>query len=81
VIVTMQTAHSGEEVPGGTRGPAAQSDVSGLRIVDPALAPSRQATSDKFPHMHGCTADGPALQLSMMRDTQTDFENCPVPKA
>ena len=25
-------------------------------------------------HMHGCTDDGPALQLSMMRDTQTTFE-------
>jgi quercetin dioxygenase-like cupin family protein len=34
-----------------------------------------------IPHMHGCTTDGPALQVSMMRDTQTDFENCPVPEA
>jgi quercetin dioxygenase-like cupin family protein len=25
-------------------------------------------------HMHGCTADGAALQLSMMRDTQTTFD-------
>jgi quercetin dioxygenase-like cupin family protein len=25
-------------------------------------------------HMHGCTDDGPALQLSMMRDTQTTFD-------
>jgi quercetin dioxygenase-like cupin family protein len=25
-------------------------------------------------HMHGCTADGPALQLSLMRDTQTTFD-------
>ncbi len=29
-------------------------------------------------HMHGCTDDGPALQLSMMRDTQTTFDvPCP----
>jgi quercetin dioxygenase-like cupin family protein len=29
-------------------------------------------------HMHGCTADGPALQLSLMRDTQTSFDvECP----
>ena len=29
-------------------------------------------------HMHGCTADGPALQLSLMRDTQTTFDAvCP----
>jgi quercetin dioxygenase-like cupin family protein len=29
-------------------------------------------------HMHGCTDDGPALQLSLMRDTQTDFDvQCP----
>jgi quercetin dioxygenase-like cupin family protein len=33
------------------------------------------------PHMHGCAADAPALQLSMMRDTQTDFDTCPVPAA
>jgi quercetin dioxygenase-like cupin family protein len=25
-------------------------------------------------HMHGCTDDGPALQLSLMRDTQTTFD-------
>jgi quercetin dioxygenase-like cupin family protein len=25
-------------------------------------------------HMHGCTDDGPSLQLSMMRDTQTTFD-------
>jgi quercetin dioxygenase-like cupin family protein len=25
-------------------------------------------------HMHGCTPDGPALQLSLMRDTQTTFD-------
>jgi quercetin dioxygenase-like cupin family protein len=30
-------------------------------------------------HMHGCTADGPALQLSLMRDTQTSFD-VPVPE-
>jgi quercetin dioxygenase-like cupin family protein len=30
-------------------------------------------------HMHGCTADGPALQLSLMRDTQTSFDvECPA---
>jgi quercetin dioxygenase-like cupin family protein len=29
-------------------------------------------------HMHGCTADGPALHLSLMRDTPTDFDApCP----
>jgi quercetin dioxygenase-like cupin family protein len=29
-------------------------------------------------HMHGCTDDGPALQLSLMRDTQTTFDvECP----
>jgi quercetin dioxygenase-like cupin family protein len=29
-------------------------------------------------HMHGCTDDGPALQLSLMRDTQTTFDvPCP----
>jgi quercetin dioxygenase-like cupin family protein len=29
-------------------------------------------------HMHGCTSDGPALQLSLMRDTQTTFDvACP----
>jgi quercetin dioxygenase-like cupin family protein len=33
------------------------------------------------PHMHGCTDAGPALQLSIMRDTQTDFDGCPVPDA
>ena len=31
-------------------------------------------------HMHGCTDGGPALQLSMMRDTQTTFDvECPEP--
>jgi quercetin dioxygenase-like cupin family protein len=25
-------------------------------------------------HMHGCTDDGPALQISIMRDTPSDFE-------
>lgn len=25
-------------------------------------------------HMHGCTEDGSALQLSLMRDTQTTFD-------
>jgi quercetin dioxygenase-like cupin family protein len=31
-------------------------------------------------HMHGCTDDGPALQLSLMRDTQTTFDvECPEP--
>jgi len=31
-------------------------------------------------HMHGCTDDGPALQLSLMRDTQTTFDVvCPEP--
>jgi quercetin dioxygenase-like cupin family protein len=30
-------------------------------------------------HMHGCTDDGPALQLSLMRDTQTTFDvECPA---
>ena len=30
-------------------------------------------------HMHGCTEDGPALQLSLMRDTQTTFDvECPA---
>jgi quercetin dioxygenase-like cupin family protein len=33
------------------------------------------------PHIHGATSDGPALQLSIMRDTQTDFDGCPVPDA
>jgi quercetin dioxygenase-like cupin family protein len=29
-------------------------------------------------HMHGCTDGGPALQLSLMRDTQTTFDvECP----
>jgi hypothetical protein len=29
--------------------------------------------------MHGCTDDGPALQLSLMRDTQTTFDvECPA---
>jgi quercetin dioxygenase-like cupin family protein len=30
-------------------------------------------------HMHGCTDDAPALQLSLMRDTQTTFDvACPA---
>jgi quercetin dioxygenase-like cupin family protein len=30
-------------------------------------------------HMHGCTDGGPALQLSLMRDTQTTFDvECPA---
>jgi quercetin dioxygenase-like cupin family protein len=30
-------------------------------------------------HMHGCTADAPALQISMMVDTTTEFDvDCPV---
>jgi quercetin dioxygenase-like cupin family protein len=29
-------------------------------------------------HMHGCTADGPALQISIMVDTTTEFDvPCP----
>ena len=30
------------------------------------------------PHMHGATADGPAMHLSIMRDTDVDWE-CPIP--
>jgi quercetin dioxygenase-like cupin family protein len=31
------------------------------------------------PHMHGCTSDSPALQLSIMRSVQTtNFEDCPL---
>ena len=32
-------------------------------------------------HMHGCTSDGPALQLSMFRDTHTRPENVHFPES
>ena len=59
--------------------------VSGTGVVAQDGGPDQRVETGAFallraglPHMHGATDDGPACHISLMRDSDMDFD-CPIP--